>query len=433
MKDYYAILGVPRTATADEIKQAYRRLAWQYHPDRNAGNKAAEDTFKQLTEAYLILSNEYKRSDYDFKYEKTHQNVNTQQNNKQPPPKEPERKATAQSYTTGQTRSQGAPKKPLYTINIDPKNVRSVYTDEDKRSYNRKFLNTFCIAAVIVGGVFILALIANFKSFISSDDSYVQPSDGDLTNTFMGDSVKKEAAPAMRYFYTDATKTKKARATSEEGLQKLKEKHPNAIETDEQGNIIGKVSKSVFDGARPKKPFSVNPVNIPILTPEQKLQLDRNQWVAEGWTETKVNTGHMPACYNFTPKRGDIDNYLEVRVGGGTDVVIKVMSLQTNKCIRYVFINSHSTYRIKNIPEGKYYLKIAYGKDWFSKVENGRCIGKFLRNKIYEKGDEILDFIVQEDDEGVRFSVFQLWLDVEEANVMNNFDSHNISEDEFNV
>jgi hypothetical protein len=50
-------------------------------------------------------------------------------------------------------------------------------------------------------------------------------------------------------------------------------------------------------------------------------------------------------------KKSKINNYLEVHVGGGTDVAIKVMNLETDKCIRYVFINSGSTYKIKNIPE----------------------------------------------------------------------------------
>ncbi len=64
-RDYYEVLGVAKTATSDEIKKAYRKLAMQYHPDRNPGNKEAEDKFKEATEAYEILSDEKKRSQYD--------------------------------------------------------------------------------------------------------------------------------------------------------------------------------------------------------------------------------------------------------------------------------------------------------------------------------------------------------------------------------
>lgn len=64
-RDYYDILGVSKTATADEIKKAYRALAMKYHPDRNPGNKEAEDKFKEAAEAYEYLSDAQKRAQYD--------------------------------------------------------------------------------------------------------------------------------------------------------------------------------------------------------------------------------------------------------------------------------------------------------------------------------------------------------------------------------
>jgi molecular chaperone DnaJ len=64
-EDYYQTLGVKRTASADEIRKAYRRLARKYHPDVNPGDKAAEDKFKQLSEAYDVLSDAKKREVYD--------------------------------------------------------------------------------------------------------------------------------------------------------------------------------------------------------------------------------------------------------------------------------------------------------------------------------------------------------------------------------
>lgn len=64
-RNYYEILGVSPEASSEEIKKAFRRLALQYHPDRNPGNKAAEEKFKDISEAYEVLYNPDKRSQYD--------------------------------------------------------------------------------------------------------------------------------------------------------------------------------------------------------------------------------------------------------------------------------------------------------------------------------------------------------------------------------
>ena len=64
-KNYYDILGVSKTATQDEIKKAYRKIAIKYHPDKNQGNKEAEEKFKEATEAYSVIGDEEKRKEYD--------------------------------------------------------------------------------------------------------------------------------------------------------------------------------------------------------------------------------------------------------------------------------------------------------------------------------------------------------------------------------
>ena len=64
-RDYYEVLGISKGAEAQEIKKAYRKLAMKYHPDRNPGDKEAEEKFKEINEAYEVLSDDTKRKTYD--------------------------------------------------------------------------------------------------------------------------------------------------------------------------------------------------------------------------------------------------------------------------------------------------------------------------------------------------------------------------------
>jgi len=64
-RDYYEVLGVNKSASADQIKSAYRKLAVKYHPDKNKGDKGAEEKFKEASEAYHVLSNSERKQNYD--------------------------------------------------------------------------------------------------------------------------------------------------------------------------------------------------------------------------------------------------------------------------------------------------------------------------------------------------------------------------------
>lgn len=151
------------------------------------------------------------------------------------------------------------------------------------------------------------------------------------------------------------------------------------------------------------------------------------------WENVDLKTGTTPECFNFTPTYDfAIKNKLSVKVGSNTDVVIKLCSYTTNKCIRYVYIRSGETYKIKNIPQDKYFTKIAYGTDWKQKIDNGQCIGKFTHNAMYKKGEEIMDFHKQISGNHINVPYFSLFLDVSLNDSTQRYDTNSISEEEFN-
>ncbi|NRF37760.1 hypothetical protein [Pedobacter foliorum] len=168
-----------------------------------------------------------------------------------------------------------------------------------------------------------------------------------------------------------------------------------------------------------------------MASPQQPVS-EEDRLGSEGWKTSDLSNGAMPDCYNYRPRYGELNNKLVVTVGGGTAVVIKMMSISSNRCIRYVFINSGSTYAIKNLPEDQYYLKIAYGKKWISKAEDGKCLGKFMSNALYEKGEDILDFNRQKVATGYNIPSFSLELDVISNSSVDSFNSSGITEDDFN-
>jgi hypothetical protein len=195
----------------------------------------------------------------------------------------------------------------------------------------------------------------------------------------------------------------------------------------------GNLNETFIDSASVSVPPTSELINTPvILTPEQEYEQKKVNLLSEGWKEKSLRNGQLSSCYNFQPQTGTVNNYLKVYVGSGTDVVIKVMDLETDVCVRYVFINSGTHYSIENIPEGKYYLKIAYGREWLSKNEKNKCIGMFLSNPMYEKGDDIMDFNVKQTYGGYSIPSFSLELDVISSNTSNSFNSASISESEFN-
>jgi hypothetical protein len=159
--------------------------------------------------------------------------------------------------------------------------------------------------------------------------------------------------------------------------------------------------KSNKEGPTPSQPQTGQ---IPFQSPTpQAIKVD----TFADWDAVELRTGKTPDCFNFNPKYDkSIDNKLQISVGNNSDVVVKLINALTGKCIRYVFIRAGDTYNIRHIPEGVYYTKIAYGKDWRQKVINNRCKGKFVDSPLYKVGEERLDFNIVSADDGYQIPSF---------------------------
>jgi len=156
-----------------------------------------------------------------------------------------------------------------------------------------------------------------------------------------------------------------------------------------------------------------------------------------GYNEEKLISGRFPNCYNFTPKYSELNNFLKISIGNNTDVAVKIMNAASDECIRFVYVNSGTSYKAKNIPEGIYYLKIAYGTDWFSRTKAGQCEGKFTKYALYKVGKDQMDYNVieevHEDKTHTSIPSFEVSLHIEISDTSSVLQTNTISEEEFNL
>ncbi len=419
MKDYYKILEISYSATFEEIKRSYRRLAFIYHPDKNANSKSSEEKFKEIQEAYEILSNEETKWNYDNKYFANEE---------------------SDSQTT-QSNSSNSNEKKYYTANDFLDIIIGIRTQVFKVGSNRinhfelfRSLNNILSEEIIEFLLYQGDVNTNLKII---DESilcinyldYSQASHFSIRLAKLAGSdnkkivkiysfikrkknwhfAKKYAKPSIGVviiiiFIIFAISNKDSNSYS---------KNSNRPNT---GNLYNETPKSITENKN--------------YEPDIKKDL-RVEDKYEGWEEQNYKTGNKPDCFNFNPKYSNLDNKLEV-VNGATDVVIKLINTANNKCIRYVYIKSSDSYSIKNIPEGKYVVKIAYGSDWRQKIENRKCVGKFMWNASYEEGKEILDFNRVREKGGYKLPYYSLRLNVRTSSFSDQFRTNGISEESFN-
>ncbi|WP_025741849.1 SH3 domain-containing protein [Aquimarina pacifica] len=155
------------------------------------------------------------------------------------------------------------------------------------------------------------------------------------------------------------------------------------------------------------------------------------------WEKKTYKSGATPKSFNFKGKFDyKLDNYLKIRVGKNTEVVCKMYKMGKTKdqdeLVRVTYINTNTTQFIRNIPEGEYYLKIAYGREWKETEKNGKRFGTFTKNALYEKSAQILDFNTVKTSKGINVPSYNLSLDLLPNGELGNGQQDDISPQDFN-
>lgn len=156
----------------------------------------------------------------------------------------------------------------------------------------------------------------------------------------------------------------------------------------------------------------------------------QEQLIGEGWYLPKtVPEGELSKEYGVKSKFGQQDNYFDIEIGNGCDVAVKIVDASTDKCIRYVLVPENSSANVQMIPQGKYYLKLAYGKDWMEYDNgDGTIVGKFTKNVSYDRSVDVFDFGKKNSSNIVSYL---LQINVVDSNLQNNFGTIEISENDF--
>lgn len=156
-----------------------------------------------------------------------------------------------------------------------------------------------------------------------------------------------------------------------------------------------------------------------------KVQKDLSE---NGWTFEQPKGGEFSEKYGVKPVWGIQDNYFDIHIGKGLSVAIKIVNTNTDKCIRYVFVPEGETITVTQIPQGRYYLKLAYGKDWMELLDDNVIKGKFTSTPFFERSRSSYDFGKKNSQNFINYS---LELNVINGNLEHNFETVGISESEF--
>ena len=175
--------------------------------------------------------------------------------------------------------------------------------------------------------------------------------------------------------------------------------------------------------------FSCNNKTNSLKIDEQGNNTLQENLIKDGWVFESPQGGELGDEYGIKPIYGVHDNYFDITIGEGCCVAIKIMDVASGKCIRYVYVPENETVTVTEIPQGQYFLKLAYGKDWMIHNTDSIIDGKFTKKAFYEKSTNLYNFGEKNTGDFVTYS---LKINVIDDTSDNNFTTVSISENEFN-
>ncbi len=226
--------------------------------------------------------------------------------------------------------------------------------------------------------------------------------------------LKREAEANAAKAIADAEAAKRSKdAAARKALADTKETQKALEDARRRAAKGGDVASTPIESTTPSYGSSSNNNSRPTAATMTVSREDKYS----SWEKKTYKSGATPKSFNFKGKFDyKLDNYLKIKVGKNTEVVVKLYKMgQTEKddeLVRVTYINTNTTQFIRNIPEGEYFLKIAYGKQWVETMKNGKRFGTFSKNALYEKGKQILDFNTVKTSKGINVPSYNLSLDL---------------------
>lgn len=279
---------------------------------------------------------------------------------------------------------------------------------------------------------------------LADSEKYFQKGLAQYNNSNFSDAIMQyNKAISLNPKYADAFQNRGECYDKLRNYESAVSDYKEALRLDDNYTRLGNESKSVLYTRLGISLNALDRTDEANQNYKKAIVLDTANWLAKSQFKSTianllykkniyVSNGQMIGC-NLIPKYDKkLDNKLMITVGRNSNVAVKLISLKSEKCIRYVFINKNSEYSIRNIPEGIYYLKIAYGNDW-SKIKNQPdCNGRFTKNTLFEKGEEILNFNLIHSGNSYKVPSFSLKLDVIISDdKMSTFNTDKINENDF--